>query len=239
MTNSAVVPEETDLLCEGCGYTLNGLPTGNNCPECGKPIAESIGDHRALAPYELAPSAASFLATTRFAILHPSEFYRTLKVRTHTDNARRFAQIHLSIAIVLFMATVMGHALFLVDAFTIDRKWLIVVLVVGTPVLLLSMLLLTRLATWLSVIEARYWGMRLPYPVVARGLAFHNAHYLPVGLLAVAVVWGYRAMLSAQWADHRSDMWYLYALSAVVLVAAGYLFRTYWIGMRNMMHANR
>ena len=37
MTHVAThVPAETDILCEGCGYTLNGLPpdTGR-CPECG------------------------------------------------------------------------------------------------------------------------------------------------------------------------------------------------------------
>lgn len=27
--------------CEGCGYSLHGVPSDGNCPECGKPIAES------------------------------------------------------------------------------------------------------------------------------------------------------------------------------------------------------
>jgi len=27
--------------CEGCGYDLQGVPAAGNCPECGKPIAES------------------------------------------------------------------------------------------------------------------------------------------------------------------------------------------------------
>ena len=31
---------------------------------------------------------------------------------------------------------------------------------------------------------------------------------------------------------------YLYALCGEVVVGALYLFRTYWIGMRNMMYAN-
>ena len=31
---------------------------------------------------------------------------------------------------------------------------------------------------------------------------------------------------------------YLYVLSAEVVIAAIYLFKTYWIAMRNMMYAN-
>ncbi|QYK46965.1 MAG: hypothetical protein KF838_09230 [Phycisphaeraceae bacterium] len=34
--------DEFTLLCERCGYVLEGLDHGGNCPECGKPIAESL-----------------------------------------------------------------------------------------------------------------------------------------------------------------------------------------------------
>src|SRR6476661_8838798 len=30
------VPDEFDLLCEHCGYSLVGLTTSNRCPECGE-----------------------------------------------------------------------------------------------------------------------------------------------------------------------------------------------------------
>jgi len=36
----------------------------------------------------------------------------------------------------------------------------------------------------------------------------------------------------------NSTVTYLYVLSAEVVLAALYLFWTYWIGMRNMMFAN-
>src|SRR5262245_7629744 len=122
MSNAAVVPEETDLLCEGCGYTLNGLPATNNCPECGKPIAQSVGDHRHPAEFEVAPGLGTFIQTTRRVIFHPSEFYRTLLVRRHTDWARKFARIHRAIAIILFMLTILGHAAFLFEVFSLDRR---------------------------------------------------------------------------------------------------------------------
>src|SRR4051812_49598289 len=47
-----IVPAESDLLCEACGYTLNGLPEDSNCPECGKPIRESIGSERQVPRWE-------------------------------------------------------------------------------------------------------------------------------------------------------------------------------------------
>src|SRR5580658_3900506 len=37
-------PEETDILCENCGYMLNGLPPSGNCPECGTAIDFSVSE---------------------------------------------------------------------------------------------------------------------------------------------------------------------------------------------------
>lgn len=234
-----VVPAESDILCESCGYTLNGLPETGNCPECGVPIEQSLGSHRHLSPFETDPNFKTFVQTTRQLIFHTSEFFRTITVRTASTRVKLFARIHSIITTVIFMLVVTGHSLWLFELFSMDRRYIFAVVLLGGPVLFLLMAMITRLATWLSAIEAKYWGMRLPYPVVARGLAFHAAHYLPVGLLANAVVWGYRLLIALEWTDHRSDTRYLYSLSIVVLLSAGYLFRTYWIAMRNMMHANR
>src|SRR4051812_34970917 len=34
-----------DTPCRHCMYSLRALPTDGRCPECGTPVAESIGDH--------------------------------------------------------------------------------------------------------------------------------------------------------------------------------------------------
>lgn len=243
---ATVVPEETDILCEGCGYTLNGLPESSNCPECGKPIAESVGTHRHGAEFESAPSALSFLATTRLVILAPGRFYRELATRAGTTQASGFARAHRWIASVLFALATAGHSLFVFYAMfywvsDVRAMWYACPVIFGlaTPLIYLLLTGLTRLATWLSAIEARYWGMRLPQAVVRRGLQFHAAHYLPVALLAVLTVWGYRAILATIGINHRYDDIYLYTLCGVVVLSALYLFRTYWIAMRSMMFANR
>jgi hypothetical protein len=79
----------------------------------------------------------------------------------------------------------------------------------------------------------------LPGGRFLRGLDFHTAHYLPVGIVAVAVVWGYRVLLECQIVSHLYDAIYLYTLCGVVILSAIYLFQTYWIAMKNMMFANR
>jgi hypothetical protein len=67
---------------------------------------------------------------------------------------------------------------------------------------------------------------------------YHAAHYLPVALVAFATVAGYRLALLRGWASAESGVTYLYVLSAEVVLAAIYLFKTYWTAMRNLMYAN-
>ena len=51
--------------------------------------------------------------------------------------------------------------------------------------------ILTPVAASLTSWEAAYRGLRLPLPVVQRGMDFHAANYLPVGLLTALTIIGY------------------------------------------------
>jgi hypothetical protein len=55
------------------------------------------------------------------------------------------------------------------------------------------------------------------------------------------VVEGYQLLLliAGKALSFNSPMIYLYVLAGLVVLSAIYLFQTYWIGMRNMMYANR
>jgi hypothetical protein len=234
---------ETDLLCEGCGYILNGLPPGGNCPECGKPISESIGDHRSFSAFEESPSFFNFIRTTLAIIFTTRKFYLNLITRKVTLAAVHFYDFHILLASALFAFAAFGHFIWLIRMLGFGQSlstMMFAMIAVFMAMLVFGLMSgLTKLAAWLSSLEGHYWGMRLPYPVVLRGMRFHAANYLPVGLLAVGIVWGYRVMLQTGIVDGRYDDVYLYTLCGVVILSAGYLFRSYWVAMRNMMYANR
>lgn len=238
---ASIVPDDADLLCEGCGYTLNGLPAGGNCPECGKPIAESVGNHRELSAFERHPGFSTLLQTTSRLLLRTSEFYRTVTTRAGAPAAGQFAAVHLGLAVILFSSAALGHFLWILESAVVPWSALVVSLFILTapPVIAVFLVGLIKLAVWLSAVEARYWGMRLPYPVVNRALLFHSASYLPVGIVANLIIWGYRLLLATGAIDARFDTFYLYTLCAFVILAAVYLFQMYWIAMKRMMYANR
>jgi hypothetical protein len=239
-----VVPDESDLLCEGCGYTLKGLPLEGNCPECGKPIIESVGEHRHPSAFESKPGIASFFSTTVKVLFTPRRFYQTLTSRDASTSARNFSRIHVVLASLLFGFAAIGHLNWLLytqmgmpSEFSplVIAEYTLIAAIVGY----LLLIGLTKLATWLSAIEAKYWGMRLPHRVVRRGLEFHAVHYIPVGLLAILLVWGYQFLLRQAYIGHTNDTAYLFTLCAAVILCAIYLFGNYWIAMRSMMYANR
>jgi hypothetical protein len=248
MTRVATIPAEGDQLCEGCGYVLNGLPAGSRCPECGKPSDESSPALRHPPAWELPKRPGgplpAFLRTTAELLLCPTQFFRTLTPAGQTALGARsisFARIHWALAAVLLGSAAWAHMDWYVTLggtrqFEVFRQ--LPQLAGAWVAAYIFLVLTTHVAARLTTLEAGYRGLRLPLATVLRGLHYHAAHYLPVGLLAAGTVLGYQLALLRGWAGGTSGAMYLYILSGEVVVTAGYLFSTYWTAMRNLMYAN-
>jgi hypothetical protein len=242
-------PAETDVLCEICGYILNGLPENGNCPECGTPIERSIGRQFRTPPIWENRDGKNgpvrrFLITSAQLIFRPRNFFRTTTSRGDIAAARRFANLHYLLAgILLGLAMWMHWKMIyqrLLVRYPLPPAWESLLLAFLLPAATCGAIVLTvRLATRLTVWEAAYRGFRLPRAVVIRALYYHAAHCLPVALLVLGTVVGYDWLVSSGITGVNSVWIYLYVLCGEVFVLAGYLFNTYWIAMRNLMYANR
>jgi hypothetical protein len=240
-----VPPAETDILCEKCGYTLNGLPESGNCPECGEPIAAStVEDQRQTPRWEQSrnPSMRDFVATTFDVLVHPTRFFRSLTTRGDVDPARQFAGRHWVISSILFGCCAFFHTDWYVGLYANVRvplfikPTILLVLIIATFYATLG---ITKLAAKLTNWEATYRGLRMPLAPVMRGMYYHAAHYLPVGFIALITILGFTQLYNRGFLPATSATTYLYVLCAEVVLGAVYLFHTYWIAMRNMMYANR
>ncbi|HRK32702.1 MAG TPA: hypothetical protein PLD59_16680 [Tepidisphaeraceae bacterium] len=243
---AGAVPSESDILCETCGYTLNGLPDSSNCPECGAAISQSTTQSgRGLTGFEERSGLSSFITTTLAVLLRPTLFYRALATRTDHPAAAWFAQRHRFIASLLFCSAAIGYGLWLEsisrrprDLEASDFLALLLLYFICSIGLFFFMGVLTRFAGWLSSLESAYWGMRLPIPVVRRCLHYHTASYLPIGIVANIVVWSYRWMIEVGIISRGTGVTFAYTLSGVVIASAAYLFLMYLTAMRQTRYAN-
>lgn len=244
-SNAATVAQPADILCESCGYTLNGLPAGGNCPECGTPVAASTTQSgRALPAWE---TDHRFLATSRQVVFKTNHFYRTLVTRVGESNHRAayaFALRHWLLAgLLVALASGLHYTLTQVPAKSraLDAQVMLLLLWMAlvTGLFMFFAMGVTHLAAWLTAWEAGWRGYRLPREVVLRGLCYHAAQLLPVAATALMIVAAYRALWTAGIVGYESLVAYLVVLSLVTVLGALYLFWTYWIGMKNMLYANQ
>lgn len=242
-------PTEDQSLCEGCGYILQGLPADTNCPECGKPLRESVDPLLRQPPlFEQHPGPWTFLVTSWEVLVRPSRFFAHLTTRADHPAAFWFGLIWRAITALLLawvahthMNWINSRTTFALPLMVMHWAFLTYALfaLFALPVVFVFLTVISWIAAWLTTWEATYRGLRLPLVAVRRALCYHAVHLLPVALVALVTVEGYAALSRAGIFARMHDLWYLYTLCGEVLVSAAYLFFSYWAAMRNILFANK
>lgn len=70
------------LLCERCGYVLEGLDGDGPCPECGLAIRESLPEARPGSPWQVRPGVRAWGRTNLGTLLRARERFRRAKGKT-------------------------------------------------------------------------------------------------------------------------------------------------------------
>ncbi len=154
---------EFTLLCERCGYVVDGLASGGACPECGLPIEDSLPESRAGSPWQRRPGFVPLLRTWWRALRHPLRTFDTMRVEPDRDRWL----IRWSIAVAAFIGGVLAITVFFHrdsplygddDPFSLMR--ISAVMLLGTVLIgvwLLSVLLLAGL-TAVEALGLRFFG---------------------------------------------------------------------------------
>jgi hypothetical protein len=116
------VPDEFDLLCEHCGYSLVGLTTSNRCPECGEefdPSALALARVPWLFRKRLGTIAA-YRETVWEIITNSKRFAKELcrPVRICISDARAFRRMSVRIAL---LSSILGGLIF--GVISVSLSW--------------------------------------------------------------------------------------------------------------------
>lgn len=172
--------DEYTLLCEKCGYVIEGLDTDGNCPECGKPIAESLPERRIGTPWQQSPGVKSLLATWWMTLRHP---LRTLDVmQVASGKLRLLSWLTITVSSLTVSAGYVLPTLYMIypqEAVYLDKpapstRWLGLLTI---PIFAIIPLVLLPILTWIEtrglVIISRTRGFRVDRQL-ARTITSHG-----------------------------------------------------------------
>lgn len=233
---------DAELLCERCGYCVEGLATESPCPECGRPIAESLPAKRVGSPWQRAPGLGTLGPTMARTLLLPSRCWR----RVRPEWIESWNLLHSSLGIAAALHSLATAILLIVPP---SRKDWFSDLFVSTVILLIPFYILLFLMTMVEEIGLRIIGRTRGFRIdkhAATAICAHAcAGWVAGGALMIAgAVIGASLSAAAQRRDGGMlvDL-LLHAHLALPLAAfaVGLLwFETLcWLGMRRLRYANR
>ncbi len=245
--------DDATLLCERCGYVVEGLPTDGPCPECGYEIAMSLPRNRSGTPWQNHRGVGATMATGWWVVTQPRRTLDRMRIQPP-----RFGLL-LSVA-ALPIGCAVGAALVLL--FELERPlpgggstawspgstigaWMLA-LVLGIAVTPLIAAVLWGL-TWIEarglVIFGKQNKFRVP-PDLAHTIVRHGAFcwlLCGVGALLELPLLLRLGMDSGLAFGPPGRVLYVLAFAGMVFVLLGFLAFEFfaWFGLRRCRFANR
>jgi hypothetical protein len=261
MANARAWEDEYTLLCERCGYVVEGLPAEGACPECGKPIEESLPERRVGTPWQQSRSGANLARTWRMSLFHP---IRTLSVLAESpvSDTRLRRWTTLASALLLSFSWWQYGAISVVREEPLSLLVLIALVLICAVALWPILLGLTQVETWGLGVIAKTRGFRVPINA-RRAITAHGCvGWLFAGVILCCVMVGLdvlHALLTKPYVEYdpsrphfdnfealygrRTPLWldWLTIATRVICLLAGFLFfETFaWLGLRRLKYANR
>ncbi len=170
------IPDASTLLCERCGYEIGGIDS-ELCPECARPIADSLPEARRGSAFQRNPGVLTWLRTGRDMLRHPAREYRAIRVDPD-DGVLLWANCGVAGILLALAWPVIQHDLISPGSPLID-------FMIVAPLCVLAVRLLVAIEQWGTVVFGRRRGWRITRPI-ARAICAHAAvGWVVAGALAL------------------------------------------------------
>ncbi|MEO1007706.1 MAG: hypothetical protein AAFX79_04020 [Planctomycetota bacterium] len=249
------------LLCERCGYVLDGIGDQAACPECGTPIARSLPAARIGTAWQRAPSAGALLRTWSSALRRPHRTLDAMAFDRPPRSTRRLRRATLAVAGLLTAPTIGTLALLILERPRRSPTGGMYQWSPGSVIGAMMLALVLAIPAWLACggvyaalthVEARglvLFGRQRHARVdriIADTIVAHGAAGWVVAAAGLALclpfLWTMQLDVSlAQPAPFMSLAWRVLAYVGVGVALAGFLlFEVFaWLGLRRCKFANR
>lgn len=183
----ARIDADKRLLCESCGYDLEGLPDEGACAECGRRVVDSWPERRAGSAWQQRANPNAWWTTARMVAAQPRTMWERVRVDTTTSNTLMMTNAGIAAALPT-VAMVSSSSVGIGSGFGRFDPAMVVTWFAAWGGMWIALMILT----WIEARGIRFFGARNGWRVsrsVAATVCGHASYGWVVAGLLVAGLW--------------------------------------------------